>query len=68
MVQFEIDAWGPGSFLHFKSSIRCKIYIERELAYGAIRNTNDMYAMDHFSVFKVQMIDPTSKNILHIKI
>jgi hypothetical protein len=39
-----------------------------ELDYGATRSTNGPCAMDRFSVFKVQMIDLTDYNVLHMKI
>jgi hypothetical protein len=44
------------------------IIIQLELGYGAVRSTDGLCATDRFSVFKVQMIDPTGYNILHMKI
>jgi hypothetical protein len=51
------------------------IYIERErerereieLGYGAICSTDAPCAMDHFSIFKVQMVDPTTQNDFRMK-
>jgi hypothetical protein len=42
--------------------------LNHELGYDATRNMNDPCAMARFSVFKVQMADPTGQNIFHIKI
>jgi hypothetical protein len=39
-----------------------------EFDYGATRSTDGPCVMDRFSVFKVQMIDPTDYNVLHMKI
>jgi hypothetical protein len=46
-------------------SVNIYIYIEREreLGYGTTRSTDDPCVMGRFSVFKVQMIDPTGQNI-----
>jgi hypothetical protein len=43
----------------------CNIY---ELGYGATRSTDGLFATDCFFVFKVQMINPTGRNIFHIQI
>jgi hypothetical protein len=44
------------------------LYIEREFSYGATRSTDDICATDRFSVFKVQIVDPTGQNSFHMKI
>jgi hypothetical protein len=41
------------------------VYIK--LGYGVRRTTDDSCATDRFFVFKIQMVDPTSQNISHIK-
>jgi hypothetical protein len=50
------------------SSIACRLYREREFSYGAMRSTNGPCATDYFFIFKVQIVDLTYQNILHIKI
>jgi hypothetical protein len=39
-----------------------------KLIYGATRNMDGPCATDRFSVFKVEMIDPTIHNVFRIKI
>jgi hypothetical protein len=39
-----------------------------ELDYGATHITDDPCVMDHFSIFKDQMIDLTAQNSFHMKI
>jgi hypothetical protein len=39
-----------------------------EFGYGAMRSTDGPCATDRFSVFKVQIVNPTGQNIFHMKI
>jgi hypothetical protein len=40
----------------------------KELGYRATYTMDGPYATNCFSVFKVQIVDPTGQNIFHIKI
>jgi hypothetical protein len=41
---------------------------EGEIRYDAMRSTDGLCAMDRFSVFKVQMINPAGKCVFYMKI
>jgi hypothetical protein len=39
-----------------------------EFGYGTMRSTDGLCTTDRFSIFKVQIVDPTGQNIFHMKI
>jgi hypothetical protein len=43
------------------------IYIYIYICYSTTRSTDDLCAINCFAVFKVQMVNPTSQNIFHMK-